>query len=100
MNIEKFKEKVTNLNVNERKTLRSCLASARGNGYDFGFTDEIQIEGLNQKQIGGYLSQLIKKGFIWVHEEHMGLCQIDFADWQDLVYDAPEEIDVILSENL
>jgi hypothetical protein len=62
----------TNLNKLERAVFDSVLASCEGNGYDFGFTDEVKVEGLSAQQIGAYLSSLGKKGLVDIDEPYYG----------------------------
>lgn len=50
--------------------LDALAGSARGNGYDFGFSDEVDYKslGLTRHQYAGYVSTLVTKGFIEVFE--------------------------------
>ena len=69
------------LNANQKSVLRSVLASAKGNGYDFGFTDDVEAEGLDARQVGAYLSQLSSQGMIEMdYAEHLDVTQITFPD--------------------
>ena len=63
------------LNENEVKVLEACKQSVIDcTGNEFGYTDELpKIEGLERKQIRGYLSQLEQKGLIVIEEEYKQL---------------------------
>jgi DNA-binding PadR family transcriptional regulator len=74
----------TTLNANELSTLRECYNSAEGNGFDFGFTDEVNPAGLNRHQIAGYLSALNAKGLIACYES-------DVNDTTELMFEISEE---------
>lgn len=66
--------KVKKLNDNERKVLLSMLESSAGNGHAFGITSDVRIPGMTGKQIGGYMADLEKKGFVVFYEE----IEVDF----------------------
>lgn len=54
------------LNKNEMKVLKAFAENASGNGYDFGWTDEMEKPaGLTDNQIKGYISQLQSKEYIY-----------------------------------
>jgi len=56
------------LNENEYKVLKSLIASSRGNGHDFGWTDEYKDIGLSKNQMAGYIGQLSKKEYIRIYD--------------------------------
>ena len=57
------------LNENERKVLCAVMWNTKDvSGWDFGFGDEIEIEGLTKHQVAGYLSSLQSKGYIFCHD--------------------------------
>lgn len=55
------------LNRTELKVLKALAESMSGNGYDFGFTDEVDYKalGLSKNQYAGYVSSLVTKDIIW-----------------------------------
>lgn len=54
-----------NLNENEQSVLIALADECEKNGYDFGFSDEIELpEGITKNMIPGYVSQLSQKGYI------------------------------------
>ena len=60
---------------NELELLKSFYYSALGNGHDFGYTDE---HDLDPRKARGVISSLIKKNVICVHEPvrtEIGYCQ-------------------------
>jgi len=63
-NINKGEMKMNNLNKNELNVLKSLIRSSKGNGHDFGFTDEYEQCGFTKHQMAGYISSLSKKGYI------------------------------------
>ncbi len=56
------------LNDRERAVLTAAIVAAEGNGYDFTFGDEVVVEcsSLTAQQVGGYLSALQSKGYLYV----------------------------------
>jgi hypothetical protein len=59
----------TSLNQNEIAVFRAMQKNTENNGGDFGFTDEIMVEGLTKHQIAGYIGQLQKKGLIDIYRD-------------------------------
>ena len=57
------------LNANELAVLKSMVKSSAGNGHDFGLTCDVKVAGLTQKQVGGYMQDLRKKGFCRIYGE-------------------------------
>lgn len=58
---------VSDLSADSVTVLRACIESASGNGFDFGFGDEVtQIcsPEFSDKKTGGHLADLVAKGFI------------------------------------
>lgn len=53
------------LNENEVKVLTALFKSSHGNSHDFGFTDNLAVEGLSTNQIKGYVSALYAKGLFY-----------------------------------
>ena len=60
--------KVT-LNKNELAVFKECLEDASMNGYDFGFVDDIRVEGLSKHQVAGYISSLSTKDAIRITDD-------------------------------
>jgi hypothetical protein len=58
----------------EIAALRSSLLTWNG---DFGFTDEITIEGKSKKAVGGVISSLLKKGILIRDDEFAQFCYGD-----------------------
>ena len=56
------------LNENEIKVLKSLIPSSKGNGHDFGWTDEHKDCGFNKHQMAGYFSQLSQKAYIEIED--------------------------------
>ncbi len=56
------------LNKNEKLVLKALVRSSKGNGHDFGFTDEYQNCGFSKQQMAGYISQLQSKGYIQIFD--------------------------------
>lgn len=54
----------TNLNENEQKVLDALVSSSADTGHDFGWTDEIEVDGITKAQHSGYVASLSKKGWI------------------------------------
>ena len=54
-----------NLNETELKVLNACAQEVINctNG-EFGYTEDIKVEGLSKNQLKGYLSQLVQKSLI------------------------------------
>ena len=52
----------TNLNSKEKLVLKKYLEVMDG----FCWSPDIRIDGMTSQQIGGYLSQLEQKGYIWM----------------------------------
>lgn len=59
---------MTKLTANELKTLKVLFNSAKGNGHDFGFTDDAKGIFAAPRTLSGVISSLVKKGIITVHE--------------------------------
>lgn len=57
------------LNENEMAVLKGAKRSSDGNNGDFGFAENIQIEGLNRHQIAGYIGALVAKDFLMVYDQ-------------------------------
>lgn len=58
------------LNENEIKVLMSVVDSIRDcTGNEFGFTEDVKVEGLTKNQIKGYLSQLQQKKMIHIFDD-------------------------------
>lgn len=58
------------INQNEKKVLFQLYNSSKGNGHDFGYSDNIEVDELTQSQISGYISSLYDKGlFIFNYEK-------------------------------
>ena len=53
------------LNETESAVLEQLRVSSEGNGHDFGFTDEVTV--VQPNLVGGYVSQLVQKGYINVY---------------------------------
>lgn len=51
----------TNLNENECAVLYALVEVFNG---DFGFTDEITVEGIDKAQHSGYVTSLVNKGWV------------------------------------
>jgi hypothetical protein len=67
LRMKNFFEKLT---TGEKAVMHAVLVSAAGNGYDFGFTDEVIFQvsdEFNALQAGARISTLRQKGLIEVH---------------------------------
>lgn len=56
------------LNGTELRVLRAAYDAASCNGFDFGFADEVESEALTRRQIAGYFSSLVKKGYLYCYD--------------------------------
>lgn len=56
----------SNYTVLEMAVLVKLIASARGNGHDFGFVEDARGVCDSKKQLGGVVASLVKKGVIIV----------------------------------
>jgi hypothetical protein len=53
------------MNAKETEVLKAMAdAAVDSTGGDFGCTDEVQVKGLTAKQLGGYMTDLEKKGLV------------------------------------
>ena len=84
-----FTESLKHLTELEIAALRSAYKSSNGNGHDFGYTDDITIEGQSKKAVGGVISSLIKKEII-VRDDEFG--QFAFLTFDDGKYEAAEAV--------
>jgi len=84
-----FIESLKDLTELETAALRSAFESSLGNGHDFGYTDDITIEGQSKKAVGGVISSLIKKKII-VRDDEFG--QFAFLTFGDGKYEAAEAV--------
>ncbi len=76
------------LTTKEKEVLNAiCEAAIKYTGGDFTYADEITTE-LNPQQLGGYITQLVQKGIIYVCDEEK---QISGASGYDF-YDIKENI--------
>ncbi len=59
----------SDLNPQEYAVLAATIEVAAGNGHDFTFGDEVvaACTGMTSQQVGGYLTALQAKGYIYVH---------------------------------
>lgn len=64
---------------NELLVLQSAYKSMYGNGFDFGFVDDVRPEGMSPKSAGATLRSLRKKLMLWSDDEYGQLC----ADWNE-----------------
>ncbi len=76
--------KNANLNEKEQQVYEVCIAAAKEDG-DTGceFLSDIEVPGLSENQIKGYLSQLTQKEYIQVVED----CYFDFiviSLWEEI----------------
>lgn len=57
---------MTTLTANEINVFKAIINSAAGNGYDFGFADEVLADtGMNRHAFAGTMSSLQEKDVIW-----------------------------------
>ena len=56
------------MNANEEKVMRAIIKASALNGHDFIDIEGMEIKGLNQHQIAGYMSDFTTKGFIYPWE--------------------------------
>jgi hypothetical protein len=64
---------MTDLNKNEQEVLRAVIWNVKDcTHWEFGFGDEIEVDGLSKHQVAGYLSSLQSKGYIFCHENPHG----------------------------
>jgi len=57
------------LNKTEIQILEVCVQTAiKETGGEFGYTEDVKLEGLTNNQIKGYLSQLVQKEMISINE--------------------------------
>lgn len=60
------------LNDNEARVLIALYDNAEHwTGGDFGHIDELSVEGMNEQQLGGYITDLQKKRLMQVHEDNV-----------------------------
>ncbi len=57
------------LNTNELRVFQAACEDANQNGYDFGFADDLRVEGLSAHQIAGYVGSLVKKDAIRITDD-------------------------------
>jgi len=58
------------LNLNEQAVLRATIEEVRKcTGGEFGYTEDIKVEGISKNSLKGYLSQLVQKGLITSPDE-------------------------------
>ena len=77
----------TRLTTLERKALNHAFKSARGNGHDFGFIEEI-VKGmrpLKAQAVGALVVSLQKKGVIEVHDP----ITTDSGTWTQFTWEIP-----------
>lgn len=66
----------------ETAALRAMWASSRGNGHDFGFTEDVQVDGLTWRQLAGVVRCLHKKLDLSVYDEQInGVHQFVVQEW-------------------
>lgn len=54
----------------ELKVLRAAVLNAiRETGGEFGYSDDIKVEGLNKQQVGGVISSLLQKRLVYRDDE-------------------------------
>jgi hypothetical protein len=92
--IESLEQVLETLTELEVKALRAAWSSSRGSGHDFGFSEDVMVEGCNTQQNGALVSNLIKKGIIWRDDEFGQICFNEF-EYSDK-HDAAEAIKVWL----
>ena len=82
----KITENTTNLNVNEIKVLKAISIASDIEGGDFTYFKYVmrKIEGLNEGQVKGYISQLSQKDFI---EVEVGTKMIFKGEYVDFLTD-------------
>lgn len=52
------------------KVLKAALDSIdEESGGEFGYASDVKVEGLSKKQVSGYLSQLVQKGYLTILTE-------------------------------
>ena len=56
----------TNLSEGSTIVLKQAIDSMRGNGFDFGFTDDIVVAGWPAGKVGGHLTDLTNRGVIQI----------------------------------
>jgi hypothetical protein len=77
--------KPEDLNEGEYKVLLACAKNIDHNtGIEFGYADEVKVEGLSKHQIAGYISQLSQKRYITIDDECQ---QMSFMDKSVLQFD-------------
>jgi len=57
------------INANESKVLEALVESSRGNGHDFGWADDIRVDGFSKHQVAGYISALVTKDLIRICDD-------------------------------
>lgn len=61
--------KSLNLNQTEWNVLQACRDQVEAEtGNEFGYADAVKVATLSKYQLAGYISQLVQKGFLYVHE--------------------------------
>lgn len=59
-----------NLNEKELAVFKAIAENIQSNtGGQFGYSDEVEIEGVSKRQLSGYVSQLVQKGLFTVDDE-------------------------------
>ena len=62
-------KKPENLNFEEYAVLISCESAIQAEtGGDLGYGSDVELNGLSKRQIAGFLSQLVQKGYIVIDE--------------------------------
>lgn len=98
------------MNKNELEVLYGALISSSGNGHDFGFVDEIVSETrakndkLTKQQIGGYITDLQKKGILFVagrekiNDEYWVQQFVFNESWKNDLYEDDDKIFQLVEE--
>lgn len=72
------------LNDREKLALKSQILSAQGNGFDFGYSDDIMIKEFTKHEYAGYTAQFVKKGLLEIDEEFNQTSPCNGFTWDDL----------------
>ncbi len=57
------------INANEKKVLGALVEDSAGNGHDFGFADDIRVDGLSRHQVAGYIGALVSKDLVRITDD-------------------------------
>lgn len=69
MTKQQYQSVLAGLTTLERAALESAFKSSKGNGHDFGYSDDVKVAGCNAQANGALVTNLITKGIIFRDDE-------------------------------